>query len=639
MTQKSKLERVATTKNHWKNGRSLKSQMRRENIGINFKKVFSIVPIAIFMMMLLVSCGGGGLEGTYVAKNAAAEQSMYTKFIFKGGKVKIIMGAMGIEMPGGYEYGFKREGDKVSIELGIQGTGMSLGGIELHYNEKCDEISLLFGGEVGTVLNEFAPVWCKKINGQCKCDQNNPNPDPKPDVPNKNNKTDDVDKKGSPLDWLKGIVGGGGKRDDTNADNKGDTESICKEFQTPEKKIEMNPVKAGTKNAFRWDAISCATEYIVHWSFHADGSMKNSGNSGWIKKNEWTFTVPDECGYWYMNVYARDAEKRESKSRYFVSVKVTKDGSIPTLSAPDVSSIHPTVRGCEPISFSWDPVANAQFYIINWSLDGKAGTFRTDETSAEIIPPNVNGQMYIDVFACGSFCYTWVQSKNTQISTKVEQKPQPSQAMDGSVFCNPSEYTESLTKDEIDLIQEFLDAGNKLMLLDKSATIVRETNKALLKTQWIYEVEYSEGNFIIESFDNLNELLNKYGWAEKGLKNFGKVLTGIKTGKTVVDIGRYAWETGDITGSIAWTACEGLKIAGKKYLGFKQGLIWGCKAGAYVDAATVGATLGLGTLAGCITGAWAGYSIEQLIKKIDCKELTTNKEKTSNNGSGVSRSY
>ena len=119
--------------------------------------------LSVFMLTLLASCGTGGLDDTYVACNDAAKQSMYTKFIFKGGKVKVVMGAMGIEMPGGYEYGFSREGDKVKIEMAV--GGISIGGIDLHYDEKTDEIRLLFGGEVGNVLNEYAPVWAKE--GTC----------------------------------------------------------------------------------------------------------------------------------------------------------------------------------------------------------------------------------------------------------------------------------------------------------------------------------------------------------------------------------------------------------------------------------------------------------------------------------------
>jgi len=117
------------------------------------------------IITLFTSCGGG-LNGTYVPKNDAAKQSMYSKFIFKGGRVKVIMGAMGIEMPGGYEYSFKRKGDKVFI--GISGSG-----IELNYNKETDELYLLFGGDVGAALNEYAPVWGKEGS----FDPNNPEPE------------------------------------------------------------------------------------------------------------------------------------------------------------------------------------------------------------------------------------------------------------------------------------------------------------------------------------------------------------------------------------------------------------------------------------------------------------------------------
>jgi hypothetical protein len=84
---------------------------------------------------------------------------MYSKFIFKGNRVKIEMGAGGISIPGGYEYAFKRDGNKVSIEMKV--AGVSMGGIDLNYNADRDELSLLFDGEAGKDLNRHAPVWAK----------------------------------------------------------------------------------------------------------------------------------------------------------------------------------------------------------------------------------------------------------------------------------------------------------------------------------------------------------------------------------------------------------------------------------------------------------------------------------------------
>lgn len=111
------------------------------------------------IITLFASCGDG-LKGTYVPKNEAAKQSMFSKFVFKGNKVKVVMGTAGIEIPGGHEYTFYRVGDKISIEMKVMGVGM--GGIDLNYNKEKDELRLLFGGEVGIVLNEHAPVWIKE---------------------------------------------------------------------------------------------------------------------------------------------------------------------------------------------------------------------------------------------------------------------------------------------------------------------------------------------------------------------------------------------------------------------------------------------------------------------------------------------
>ncbi|GHU79761.1 hypothetical protein FACS1894145_4600 [Bacteroidia bacterium] len=123
------------------------------------KKIISKTVAAILLMTLLASCNEGP-NGTYVPKNDAAKHAMYSKFIFKRGRVKIEMGAGGITLPGGYEYAFKREGNKVSIEMRV--AGVNMGGIDLNYNDKRDELSLLFGGETGKDLNQYAPVWAKE---------------------------------------------------------------------------------------------------------------------------------------------------------------------------------------------------------------------------------------------------------------------------------------------------------------------------------------------------------------------------------------------------------------------------------------------------------------------------------------------
>ena len=147
------------------------------------------MPTVFFMMALLVSCGTGGLDGTYVAKNDAAKNSLIFKFVFNDNKessgeinvngdpfsikgkmntVKIYpMDMFGMAMPIAIELTYSLKGDKLIIEGGIPGVdGAS---IELIYDKDKDELSLVvFGGEP----SEFDPTWGKEGT----FDPNNPYP-------------------------------------------------------------------------------------------------------------------------------------------------------------------------------------------------------------------------------------------------------------------------------------------------------------------------------------------------------------------------------------------------------------------------------------------------------------------------------
>ena len=143
------------------------------------KKIISIALTAFIITALFVSCGTGGLDGTYVPKNCAAKNNMIAKLVFNekeasgdfklndnpftvsggGNTVKIYMGTMDIAMPMALEGRYSLEGNKLSIEGGIPGiNGTSL---EFTYNKAKDEISLLTGMFDGA-LDEFAPVWGKE---------------------------------------------------------------------------------------------------------------------------------------------------------------------------------------------------------------------------------------------------------------------------------------------------------------------------------------------------------------------------------------------------------------------------------------------------------------------------------------------
>jgi len=603
------------------------------------KKFITIAPIAVLIITLFASCGSGGLDGTYIPKNSAAKNNNFAKFVFNDGTVsfldkvfqkntvKVYMGVMGIAMPMAYEYSYSLKGDKLIIEAGI--PGVSAGSIEFTYNKANDEISMNMDAAfdiLGGLASSIGSSTGNKVDGK--------------EVSNA--LKSDFEKEVTPVWGKEGTFDPNNlnsKKEEENIsnkpnDNKENIEDICKEFQLPEKNIEMNTVEAGSKFVYRWEPFSCATDYILHWSFWDENkNKKGEGNTGWIDKNEWTHTVPDECGYLYMNVYARDSYKRESKSLYFISVKVTKTNSIPTLTAPEkVVDVISKVDGCKPVSFSWKPVTNAQFYVINWSLDGKEGSFITDVTSAEITLPNVNGHLYIDVFACGCFCGTWVQSSNTLFSTKVEAHPQPSQAMDGSIFCNPSKYIDKLTKPEVDLIEEYLNNSGQFEFFDgldeintkikKSVKSVKIVSAAFQQSEKIgliieIEKEIEKGStIIVENFDNLYALLDKYQSFNKLLDNINDICRSIELGIIAFHLGKYWLETKDTSHTILWGSCEAVKFGLKRSVGFGFYLSIGCKIG------TIGGGVA-GAVVGCIAGGVVGLAIEHYINnKFDCEELT-----------------
>ena len=105
------------------------------------------------MMALLVSCGSGGLKGTYLPKNCAAKQNFIAKFEFqpeeeysffdkglKKNTVKVYVGIMGVTLPMAQEYTYSLKGDKIIFEEGIPGiNGQSY---EFTYNKAQDEISV-----------------------------------------------------------------------------------------------------------------------------------------------------------------------------------------------------------------------------------------------------------------------------------------------------------------------------------------------------------------------------------------------------------------------------------------------------------------------------------------------------------------
>ena len=140
-----------------------------------FAKMKKIAPqllTVIIMLTIFVSCGTGGLNGTYLPKNEAAKNNYIAKFVFNDNEgrkntVKIYVGVMGFVWPVPQEYSYSLRGDKLILEGGKQ-EGND-GGFELIYDKYNDEISLnmddafdIFGG----LASFFGNVMDKNINSE-----------------------------------------------------------------------------------------------------------------------------------------------------------------------------------------------------------------------------------------------------------------------------------------------------------------------------------------------------------------------------------------------------------------------------------------------------------------------------------------
>ena len=272
------------------------------------------------MMSLFVSCGIGGLNGTYIPKNKAAEQMMFSKFIFSGNKVKCYMGMMGMALPVAYEYSYSLKGNTVSFEAGIPGMQ---GILEFNFDKDKQEISLLTGMN-GGAMDSYLPIWGKEGTF-----------DPNAPQPNQN----------------------------TSQVQKTEGKSIPND-QTKETKADEN------------------------------------------KKEE-------------------------------ISDETTNENCIKTLATPEMLDTLSEASGGNTVSFSWKTVINAQDYIVNWKLDNSSGTFKTNNnTFASItLPTNIMSTMYIDIYACGSFCNKWVQSSSpANFSIKIEKSESITIPPNGGIY-------------------------------------------------------------------------------------------------------------------------------------------------------------------------------------------------------------
>jgi len=541
------------------------------------KKIVLLVLIVFFVTTLSAQVP----NGTYVPKTDMAKQMPYAKFVFSGSKVNVYLGINGVSLGVAYEYSYTLNGNMLTMKDGAVS-------VEFTYNNAKDEISLNMDaayellGELGAA---FSSMFGKEMSSQ---QVSNEIKRLVPDVP---------------------VWGKEGVPYEPPTQSKP---------TTPVLNNAENTVCGGSDYTISWKSVANVTKYNIYYEYNGDKSL-----SMWDEtiNNEWTLKkVQNIDGKLTIKISAKN-DSGESEP-LIVNVQVTK---VPTLAKPEkITDVPSTSKACNTISFSWKPVANAQFYIVNWILKGneeKGGSFTTYNTSTEITLPNfaVDGinnsrDMTFNVYACSSFCNQWVQSNSpAQFSVKVEGIPQPNQAPDGSVFCKTTLVDTKLTNQDIKLIDEFLKIGGVIKLLGKSSIDIIRSEKDL---DLVVTALGEEGK-ILGTFSKLSDLLEKHPEFEKGLKHFSYFYKAVKIGKTVYDMTDYFSDTGDWAGVVAWGLCEGVKAGGKIVLS-KTGFAAGCAVGSALSGAfaPIGCAIG---------GTITVYTVNKIFDNMigSCKERFT----------------
>jgi len=90
-----------------------------------------------------------------------------------------------------------------------------------------------------------------------------------------------------------------------------------------------NSACKGNYYACSWSSAKNATNYCLNWSLHKNGSKIKEGTSDWIDKLEYGWTVPNETGIMYVNVYAKNSSGQSQEPLAFsVTVKEGKNGQL-----------------------------------------------------------------------------------------------------------------------------------------------------------------------------------------------------------------------------------------------------------------------------------------------------------------------
>ena len=330
-----------------------------------------IITLFTFVLFFLCNAQAQVPSGTYVPKNDIANAAQFTKFEFTGGKnVKVHFGMSGISI-GAYEYIYTLNGSSLSLsEAGKNGS------VEFTYNKATDEISLaagLYGSEGavwkkdGTSNNPTATNPTVPANKETIPSGKVPSGTyvPKNDVAKASNFTKFEFTGGNKVKGYIGMNGVSIGSYDYIYRLNGNTLSLmeegkngsveftydkvkdeislhagafgtegavwhkngkkyCNEIPAPLKITAPKTVNAKGKCTLRWEPVECATKYIIHWSFFdTDNKKKDEGHTEWIDKCEYIHTAPNDRGYLYFNVYAKD-DYKEGKKPLYIEVEVKK---------------------------------------------------------------------------------------------------------------------------------------------------------------------------------------------------------------------------------------------------------------------------------------------------------------------------
>ena len=264
-------------------------------------------------------------------------------------------------------------------------------------------------------------------------------------------------------------------------------------------------------------------------------------------------------------------------------------------------------------SFSWSSVPNTQYYIVNWKYGDREGSFTTYETSTQMKLPNIEGTLFVDVYACGSFCKKWVQSdvpvKFSRTNVYPPPRPGPSPDLytpEKEVNIDDLQNLFDNISQGFDIMTTFSNGGSIKLYFDnyhKTVEVV-EASDDILKMLGL-----TKGNATMSSKEFFYNL--KWNSSFKtcfDLQKLSTTLKWINFGIKVIDISIYWSKTHDWSGAMAWGACEGIK--------------WGTSIALVKIGAAAGTIIapGVGTAVGGFVGGFAGMIYGMTI---DCKDTFT----------------